>query len=337
MNLLSDIDLPRRFRHVLPPLLTKMLIAGTCLGTIALIRTIFDVISPGAAPFALIFPAIMMATLFAGPLSGITTSVISLLWALYFIMPVRHSFSFADPGGPWALIVVAIASAITIAVATTFREAVRRAQLDRERQVADRDLFLREFDHRVKNNFAIVISLLELQRRRADPTTAEALSVALQRVEGISRAHAHLYRGDVHQPGTVEMFAYLGELCTALPDALNLGPGIAIVCDCDRALVPRDRAVSIGLIVNELVTNAAKHAFPDRDQGKIDVAFRMMPDGWRLTVADDGVGMKDSTGTPDGPSGLGNKLIEAFARQAGGTVLVDSSAAGTRVTVDLVA
>ncbi len=339
MNLLAalsvDIDLPRRFRRIAPPLVTQIVVATICLVAAFVVRWVLDAISPGAAPFALIFPAVMMATLVAGLRSGLLVASISLLYAWYFVMPVRGSFQFADPAGPSILLVVTLATAITLAAAHIFAEAVRRAQRDRDRQIADRDLLLREFDHRVKNNFAIVISLLELQRRRADPSTAEALTAAQLRVEGIARAHAHLYHDNAQQPGTVEIATYLNELCAALDAALNLADGVHVACTSAAVDVPRDRAVSIGLIVNELVTNAAKHAFVGRDQGTISVAFDVVPGGWRVTVADDGVGLPSAAAKADRRIGLGTRLIDAFARQANGTVSVESGAGGTRVMLDL--
>src|SRR5690606_3710240 len=101
---------------------------------------------------------------------------------------------------------------------------------------------------------------LDLQRRRAsDPGTQEALGAALSRVESIARAHRHLYRGG-GSAGSVEMKDYLPDLCAALADALFLHGTITLQCTTDSVQMPRDRAVSIGLVVNELVTNAVKHA-----------------------------------------------------------------------------
>ena len=330
----QDIDLPSRFKDRLPPIATRLIVAGNCLGTMAIIRALLDMITPGAAPFALVYPAVMMATLFAGLLAGAITLVVSVLWAWYFIMHPYHSFAFDDPSGPKWIAVVMIAGVITLLVAYVCREAVRTAQAERMQQIADRDLFLREVEHRVKNNFAIVISLLDLQRRRADPATADALSTAKARIEGIARAHQHLYRGASGASDTIEMSAYLKELCSALGEALSLEGGFELHCASDRVAVDRDRAVSIGLIVNELVTNAAKHAFAGRNHGRIDVACRRDLSGLRVSVVDNGIGFQPAT-PPTRQGGLGSKLIEAFARQAGGTVTVNSDATGTRVVVDL--
>jgi len=127
---------------------------------------------------------------------------------------------------------------------------------------------------------------------------------------------------------------YLHQLCGALAEALFLSGKVTLVCEADKAQVPRDRAVSIGLIVNELVTNAAKHAFVGRETGRIEVTFRNRGGGWALGVADNGVGLpSSSTSVP--PGSLGTRLIDAFARQAEGRLHTESGPTGTRVTLDL--
>jgi two-component sensor histidine kinase len=153
-------------------------------------------------------------------------------------------------------------------------------------------------------------------------------------VESIARAHRHLYRGTA-APGTVDMASYIHELCTALEEALFLRGAITLDCAADHAALPRDRAVSIGLIVNELVTNAAKHAFGDREGGAINVRFEARPTGWRLTVADNGAGMPEGARRKNGGGGLGQRLIEGFARQARGTIRTESGSDGTVMTVEL--
>jgi two-component sensor histidine kinase len=131
------------------------------------------------------------------------------------------------------------------------------------------------------------------------------------------------------------MAAYIHELCAALAEALFLRGPIRLECDAAHAALPRDRAVSLGLIVNELVTNAAKHAFGDREGGAISVRFAAHNAGWRLIVADNGMGMPAEVQSKGRPGGLGQRLIEGFVRQARGTIRAESGGEGTVVTVDL--
>ena len=337
MTNIGDFDLCERLSPALPIRVTQVIVGLLCVTAAWVVRMIFDIIAGGAAPFALIYPAIMLATLFARAFAGGVTAMIMILYVWYNLYPIQGSFRFENAAGAFAVAVVAITAIITIAIAELFRRTAHKATQERDRQIEDRDLFLAEFDHRMKNNFAIVAGLLDMQKRRAsDPATAEALEAAQRRVDSIARAHLHLYRGS-NQPGTVEIRDYLGDLCAALSESLFLKGGITLSCDSDQAAVPRDRAVSIGLVVNELVTNAAKHAFPGRDLGTITVTFRAKENGWVLQVADDGVGMAATAATPGPDHGLGSRLIEAFARQAHGTITTTSDAGGTRVTMALAA
>ncbi len=334
MARIVEFDLLDALAPRVPPWVSGPVVGLACAVLTAMLRLAIDLVAPGAAPFALIFPAIMLSTLVARWQAGAITAVVTIAAVWYFLIPIRRSFTFADASGPPTIVAISFAAIITLLIAETFRRAVRNAAAERDRQIADRDLFLEEFDHRVKNNFAIVSSLLEMQRRRADATTAEALTAALMRIDSIARAHRHLYRGG-QQYHSVEMRDYLGELCSTLRDALVLGPRIVLTSHADAAALPRDRAVSVGLVVNELVTNAAKHAFAGRASGTIDVRFVTRTGGWRLTVTDDGIGMPAEPRQPTADGGLGTRLIEAFARQAGGAVSFKSSTGGTEVTFDI--
>lgn len=334
MGRIGELDLPNRLAPTVPEWLTSILIGVTAAGCAGLLRYVIDTITPGVAPFAFIFPAVTVATLFARWLGGLSAATIAVAWTWFVFYPSRTPSGASSPAIV-SLVSVCIALAITIALADLFRRAVQRAADERDRELAERDLFLAEFDHRVKNNFSLVAALLDMQRRRTRNTeTEEALSSALTRVESIARAHRHLYRGGVASPGDVDMAVYLDELSAALVEALFLRGAITLECSCDHAAIPRDRAVSIGLIVNELVTNAAKHAFADRDSGRIEIRFEAAAPGWKLTVRDDGVGLPAEP-RPRKDGGLGQRLIDGFVRQARGTATTETGPKGTRVTVAL--
>jgi len=336
MGRLGELDLPDRLAPTVPRWVTSIgagLLATACA---AIARFAMDALVPGAAVFPLIFPAAMIATLFARWPAGATSATVSIVYGWYYLFPVRNSFRFESPAAAASMGSVVVGAILTVALAEMFRRSVRRATAERDREVAERDLFLEEFDHRVKNNFTLVASLLDMQRRRAgEGETAQALGAALARVESIARAHRHLYRGSGTAPGSVDMAAYLHELCAALSDALFLRGAITLDCHSDHAAIPRDRAVSIGLVVNELVTNAVKHAFAGRDEGHIRVRFEQAAPGWTLTVSDNGAGMPAPIRTKGRDGGLGQRLIDAFARQALGTVTSESTPEGTTVTVKL--
>lgn len=342
MSRLGELDLPDRLAPAVPRWAT-MVVAGVLCAALEIgVRAVLDtIVGEGGAPFALIYPAAILATLFARWPAGALTSGLTILHAWFFYWPVRQSFRTIDTEGALTVFFIVIGATLTVVICEAFRRAAHHARIERDREIADRDLLLDEFDHRMKNNFQIVASILDIQRRRMTGEAAEALGVALHRVESIGRAHRHLYRG-THDTGAVQMRAYLTDLCDALADALLLRGGVTLACDSDAALVPRDRAVSIGLVLNELVTNAAKHAFEGREGGHIAVSFRDTSANWMLIVSDDGRGMAreaqaDAPSAPKGggESGLGSRLIPAFARQAGGVIATESGPDGTTATLEI--
>lgn len=335
MSRLSELDLTIRLAPAVPRAVTQVSVGLFTAATAILFYTALDRLTVGdGAPFALCFPAMMLATLFARWPAGALSGLVGIFYAWAYAFPATAGFRIPDRNAAVTLGFIVVAAVITVATAELFRRAVRRATMERDQEIADRDLLLQEIDHRMKNNFAIVTSILDIQRRRADGDAAEALGAALNRVESIARAHRHLYRG-AGQGDAVQMRGYLGDLCSALSDALLLRGGISLVCSSDEVEVPRDRAVSIGLVVNELVTNAAKHAFGGRAGGTITVGFRQRPGGCTLIVSDDGVGMPAAAAPTGIDHGLGSRLIPAFARQAGGTLATESGPDGTTVTMDL--
>lgn len=336
MARIGELDLADRLAPVMTPWVTQVGFGLLCAAAASMARAALDTIAPGAGPFALGYPAVLIATLFGRWPAGAITGAVTIVYSWYFTLPAVDSFAFTNPSDGPRLIVNTLSYGLIVAIAERFRRAVRYAVSERDREVAERDLFLQEFDHRVKNNFTLVAGLLDLQRRRTeDPATADALEKALARVESIARAHRHLYRGG-SAPGTVEMDSYIHELCDALAESLSLHTALTLDCRVSPVEMARDRAVSIGLVINELVTNAVKHAFPGRDTGRITVGFGACEDGgWLLTVADDGVGMSEETLANGREGGLGQRLLDAFARQAGGTLDMESGPRGTTVRLAL--
>ena len=332
MPSLRTIDLPARLTVVMPLWLGELVTALICLAGAGLLRFALDALTPGVAPFVLLFPATLIATLLGGWRPGAVTLAISELWAWYNVVPPR-GLSFKGEAQPANLVAIAAAGAVMIAVAQAFRFGARREADQRQAKLAARDLMLRELDHRMKNNFQTVAGLIQMQlRRAADEPVREALREGLARVMSISEAHRNLYAGE--DVDAVDMAVYLKELCANLADALFLGELVRLECRVDAAALDRDRAVAIGLIVNELVTNAAKHAFVDGGPGQIRVVFDRQPHGYRLTVEDDGRGLPADFATRR--QGLGRGLVEAFTRQAGGSLTVGEGP-GARFEVELAA
>jgi PAS domain S-box-containing protein len=193
-----------------------------------------------------------------------------------------------------------------------------------------RALLLSELNHRVKNDFQIVSGLLEMQARRAeDPAVRAELDKAQRRVAGIARAHSNLYADDGR--AVVDMDAYLGGICADLAEGLFPDEGTVMEWRIAPKRLSRDRAVAVGLIVNELVTNSVKHAFSGGRPGRVEVVFEAAGEHLVLTVADDGPGLPAGYARA---KGLGRSLIQAFAGQAGGR-LERHDGPGARFTLRL--
>lgn len=188
-----------------------------------------------------------------------------------------------------------------------------------------KDLLLRELNHRTKNNLAIVISMLSVERLSNKSAEARAaLEQAVHRVTAIARAHdCFLPREDVL---TVQMRDYLANTCAHLEGAIRGIRSIAIKVHTDEFVVSARDAIAIGLIVNELVTNAIKHAFPNDRAGTIEVICKNSAP-FELIVEDDGVGCS----SPEENSG--SRLTRLLARQLGAEIVWENTGHGCRARV----
>ena len=205
-------------------------------------------------------------------------------------------------------------------VLATIQDVTRR-KADRqmiERSLEEKTVLLHEIHHRVKNNLQVISSLLNLQARNADPSVSRALSESQGRVKAMALIHQLLYeRNDFSQ---VDLATYLQRLCALLQESYRDGPArfSLQVNAAEPVHLNLQRAVSCGLLVNELVTNAIKHAFPDGRSGHIKVTLAPIDkDHCAITVADDGVGLPPEV-SPGTSRTLGMQLIPLLSDQAGG-------------------
>ena len=192
-------------------------------------------------------------------------------------------------------------------------------------------VLVKEINHRVKNSLQLVSSMLNLRASaHDDPTIRQVLGDASARVAAISRAHDRLYRStDI---GSIELAAYLADVCRDLTEFM---PNCSVDFDAaSRAHMATDRAIRLALLVTELVTNAAKHAYGNGG-GRILVSLALR-DAQTATVSviDDGVGLPDGF-RADEARGLGMRLILALVEQMEGTLRVERRAQGASFTVDV--
>ncbi|MCX7317940.1 MAG: GAF domain-containing protein [Hyphomicrobiales bacterium] len=210
--------------------------------------------------------------------------------------------------------------------------AIERQQTDARLQEAleHQALLTREMSHRVKNSLTSVIGLLHVQARgAATEEVRHALQDAAARVATIAQVHDHLWRSSTI--GFVDLSDFLGELCKNL---VGTARGHTIHCDADPLPMPADYAIPLGLLINELVTNAVKYAYPD-DVGAIDVSAHEIKGRLHVAVADQGVGLPADFDIEAPRLSLGFKVIKGLVRQLGGHLTIDGTPPGARFTADL--
>jgi two-component sensor histidine kinase/PAS domain-containing protein len=214
----------------------------------------------------------------------------------------------------------------------------KRRETSLRELAAARELLVREADHRIKNSLQLVISLLNVQLRGiTDPAAVEALRGAATRVGAIAASHLAL-QGSADLT-TIDLAVSLQDLCAHFA---ALHPTVKIVCHaavCQAAecqgralLLDADRAIPLGLVVSEVLTNALRHAFRGRETGTVVVNAMIEQAQLMVRISDDGVGMAPAMRR----SGLGSRIINALAAQLAATIQVESPLeGGTVVTLRL--
>lgn len=184
-----------------------------------------------------------------------------------------------------------------------YRTASRNEQL--EHAVERNRFLLREIHHRVKNNLQAVLALVRLQR-----LPQEARDDMARRISAMIAVHEQIYNTDQFEEVEVAPYA------TRLISDISSGYDMPVKIDLDLAPIAldRDQALPLGMIINEVVSNAFKYAFSGRSEGKLTVRLHQEGDELKLTIRDDGPGIAEDTRT----TGMGTKLISSFVRQLGG-------------------
>ncbi len=193
----------------------------------------------------------------------------------------------------------------------------------------EKEVLLKEIHHRVKNNLQIISSLLHLQSARLeDGALVSAFQDSQHRIRSMALIHEELYKST--DLARIDFLGYTTRLVDNLIDAFGAGGRIASTLDMDTSLLTIDRAIPMGLIVNELVSNALKYAFPDQRTGTIHIALRMGVDGetFSLSVADDGVGVPSDVDL-DSPETLGLRLVASLVGQLKARFVLDRTHGAT--------
>ena len=183
---------------------------------------------------------------------------------------------------------------------------------------------LQEVHHRVKNNLQLISSLLNLQAARVeDKATAERFLDSRNRVRSMAMVHENLYRAGNF--ARIDMASHIRNLCAHLSRAYELSQlNVSLDVRVDDVQLDMNRAVACGMIVNELVSNALKHAFPEGRHGHLSVQLVSDDErGCKLSVSDDGIGLSPDFSIEEADS-LGLQLVSDLARQLHASVRQDS-------------
>lgn len=205
----------------------------------------------------------------------------------------------------------------------------KRTEAELHEAVRARELLQREADHRIKNSLQLVAAMLRLQQSRLkDPAAAAPLDAAIARIAAVAEVHGALQGSpDLRM---VEVAAMLSDISRFVA---KLNPEVEVTCAAEgRTRLDAQRAIPLGLVVAELLTNAVRHAYPDGARGRVEVRVTCGEGELSVEVSDDGIGME---GRPR-PGSLGTMLVQSLAQKIGAAVETQSAPGqGTRVTVRL--
>lgn len=318
--------LPERLAGRLPPVLVQFGVGISVALLFMALRVALIPVAGDRAPYAFAFLAIVVACLLAGWESGIVALITGqgATWMMVGQQAANAATVESDRIG--GFVIATLSQLVILLVIALYQREVGRGVVEQERRMELLDHARREIDHRAKNNFQTVLSLVQLQMsREKDPGVRQALQNIADRILAISVATEHLaIRSE--DLATVRLRDHLCELCSQLERGLARGE-VRVECDVSDVTASADTAIHLAIIVNELVTNSLKHAYRDGIAGVVRVRSKMVGDGLELEVSDDGIGMKASSSSSG--SGLGRKLVETFARHLGAKVEFSTSQAGT--------
>lgn len=284
-------------------------------------------------PFLLFLPVIIGCALLFDRGNGIVATTLSALGIIYLLIPPENELAIQDPAAVLAIVLfTAIGVSISLlleALHQTFVQlAASHARL--ETLSEERAVLLRELTHRMRNHLATISSLLRLQAKAVgEPSAMSALRAAADRVHVLARVHERLVlRGD---SAVVDSREYITDLCGDLRASLVDARLVALRDSVEGHPIGVQKAVAIGLIINELLMNALKYAFRDEKAGVVNISFKRSGPIYLLIVSDNGVGI----GGEQQGTGMGLNLVRTLAAQFGGELEIRDAQPGTSFVVSL--
>lgn len=273
----------------------------------------------GSTAFFLLLPGIFTTGIIFDRGSAFFATFLALAFATYLSAPSTQAYEAYEQAVPLFLFgITGLAVAFVSEALRTTMERLIKAE-------RTKDMLLRELDHRTKNNMMSMASVLRLQARMAsNPETKDALRSSARRIQVMANIHDHLTPSSPDR--AVNMSHYLEELCQKIEE-MRPTSGVAVRTTADEIVLPEKKALPLSFIVNELVTNSLKYAFPEGRDGVIDVALKS--DGELvLAVSDNGIGRDPHTKT-----GVGTRLVDVMVQQLDATMQCENANPGYRVSV----
>ncbi len=304
-------SLPERPQPIAVRFGSTFLIMGLC----ALVEVgVFHL--AGFTGFFLLLPGIFTTGLVFDRGSAFFATLLALVLEAYLSPPFIRAYEQAVPLILFGLTGFAVAL-VSEALRNTMEKLVKAERT--------KDVLLLELDHRAKNNMLSMASVLRLQARVASNSeTKEALRSSASRIQVMAKVHDHLAPSSPDR--AVNMSQYLEELCEKIEE-MRATSGVMVRSTVDKTVLPEKKALPLAFIVNELVTNSLKYAFPDGRNGVIEVDLKK--DGEIVVaVRDDGIGRD-----PNAEAGVGTRLIDVMVDQLGASIHYENANPGCRVTV----
>jgi two-component sensor histidine kinase len=318
--------LPERLAGRLPPPLVELAVGLLVAAGFFVMRMALAPLAGDRAPYAFVFISVVIASVVAGWRSGFVALLGGQALTWYFLVESTWNLRTPHQARLGGFIIATVAQLIILLIITFYQREVEKGRQERERRMELLDHARREIDHRAKNNYQTVLALVELQlAREKDAGVKQALTKVADRIAAISIATEHLAIRD-EDLAKVRLRDHLCELCSQLERGLARGE-VRVECDVADVTASADTATQLAIIVNELVTNALKHAFRDGRTGLVRVSSHRVDGGLEIEVSDNGCGMK--TRSPAAGTGLGHQLVETFARHLDARHDVVSSENGT--------
>jgi two-component system, sensor histidine kinase PdtaS len=274
-------------------------------------------------PFILFYPVVVLAAMVFDRGSGLLATALSAASVVLFLTPPRGSFELSSLPDIIALVLF-VATAFFIAMVVE----IAHALLHRLR-AAERDLktSLDEMSHRTRNNLQLLASMLSLESRTSGQSAETVVRSAVERIRAFGRIHNRLLAQG--QTGTIDAARFLGDLCADLQAGLIGARLVTIRTELEPMAIGMSEATTLGLLVNELVTNAMKHAYGVSAEGTVVVALRGADGVRELSVVDDGIGMAEGTAP-----GFGMNVVRTLVSQIRGTLDIRAAPeSGTRFVV----